>query len=290
MDVVKSNPSLQKRFFRRGIIIFAVLALTPLLETAASVLVAPTAVFLSETDRTGRMTIQNPTDKPKEVSIYFSFGLPVSDSLGNVQVRLQDSGVTDTRSAVDWLKAFPRKMVLAPGATQVVRFVARPPRDLPDGEYWARIVVRSQESQASLPSQTGEDKITTKLNMIMQTAIILKYRTGNLVAKLDVVDTQVVRTDSAVDVFVDMENRGNVSYVGILHGRLLDARDREISTEKINLAVYRTLRRKMHLPFAEGDFQRPYRIEVFITNEGRKDLDPEGMIVGNEILLTMAAN
>jgi hypothetical protein len=235
------------------------------------------------------MTIQNPTDKPKEVSIFFSFGLPESDSLGNVQVRLQDSGITDTRSAIDWLKAFPRKMVLAPGATQVVRFVARPPKDLPDGEYWARIVVRSQESQTSLPFETGDDKITTKLNMIMQTAIILKYRTGNLVAKLDVVDTQVVSLDSAVDVFVNMESRGNVSYVGVLQGRLLDAKNREISAERINLAVYRSLLRKLHLPLTDGNFQKPFHVEIFITNEGRKDLDPQGMIVGNEILLTMAA-
>jgi len=290
MDVVKSNPSPRKRFFRRGIIILAILALAPLLQLSASVLVAPTAVFLSDADRTGRMTIQNPTDKPKEVSIFFSFGLPESDSLGNVQVRLQDSGITDTRSAVDWLKAFPRKMVLAPGATQVVRFVARPPKDLPDGEYWARIVVRSQESQTSLPSQAGDDKITTKLNMIIQTAIILKYRTGNLVAKLDVVDTQVVSLDSAVNIFVNMENRGNVSYVGILQGRLLDAKNREISTERINLAVYHSLIRRLHLPFAEGNFQKPYHVEIFITNEGRKDLDPQNMIVGNKILLTMAAD
>jgi len=255
----------------------------------AGVLVAPTSVILSETDRTGRMTVQNPTDKPKEISVRFAFGIPTSDSLGNVTVNIIDSGETHhPRSAIGWVRAFPRKMVLAPGATQVVRFVANPPRDLPDGEYWARIVVRSQESQANIPISGESDKITTQLNMIMETAIVLKYRTGDLVAKLDITDTEVEETDSTVSVTFDIANRGNASYVGILDCRLLDAANKELASRKLDFAIYEDLKRRIDLPVVQDEGPRPWHLDVSVSTEGRKDIPPEEMINGNRIEFTKA--
>lgn len=271
---------------RRGVLVIVAFLTLAVSSGMASVLVAPTAVYLTETDRTGRMTIQNPTDEPKEISVYFSFGLPESDSLGNVYIKLLDSNETDPRSAASWLKVFPRKFVLAPRGSQVIRFVARPPKDLDDGEYWARIVIRSQESQISLPMAGKEDAITTKLNMIMQTAIILKYRTGNLVAKIDVTAVWAKQEDSTVHAFIDMVNRGNVSYVGTLICRLLDADKREISRDQVNLAVYRSLLRRFDLPIKPGNFRLPYQVDIVINNEGRKDIPPEGVIAGNTIHMT----
>lgn len=272
----------------RGIIFFAVISLITA-NLSASVLVAPTSVYLSETDRTGRMTLQNPTDAPKEISVFFRFGIPVSDSLGNVQIKLSDTDYTDHRSCVNWLKVFPRKLVLAPGASQVIRFVARPPKDLPDGEYWARIVIRSEGSSTTLPAAGQNEQITTKLNMIMQTAIILKYRTGNLFAKLDVTETRIKNTDSSINCFVNMANRGNVSYIGVLKGRLLDANKKEIATDRINLAVYRDLTRVLSFKTPSNNFQPPFKVEVTIDNNDRKDLPPEGIIRGNDFLYTISA-
>jgi P pilus assembly chaperone PapD len=253
----------------------------------AGVLVAPTVVILSEKDRTGRITVQNPTDKPKEIAIHFSFGLPVSDSAGDVQVRLQDSGVTDPRCAMGWVKAFPEKMVLAPGATQVVRFRANPPKNLPDGEYWARIVVKSQEGQTSIPVPSDPNKITTNLNMIMQTAIMLKYRTGNLVSKLEMLNTELQSTDSTVKVTISMINRGNVSYVGILKCRLVDAAGAEISGDELDLAVYHELTRRFNLPISNRNARKPYKAEISISTSGRTDIPDEDIVVGNTIDYSM---
>jgi len=263
--------------------LFLIFFLTLVTELTAGVLVAPTSVILSDRKRTGRLTVQNPTDKPKQVQIRFSFGVPVSDSAGNIRLNLQDSAVTDERSALGWIKAFPKKMILEPNSSQVIRFLARPPKDLADGEYWARIMVRSQEGETSIPLPTDNDKITTKLNMIMQTAIVLKYRSGNLISKLEVRETEVFPTDTMVIAYIDMVNRGNVSYVGILSCRLIDAKGKEISKTDIDLAVYRELKRKIRLPIFEGDYARPFKIETSISTEGRKDIAIEDMITGNRI-------
>lgn len=272
----------------RGVLYALALLLFLALDLSAGVLVAPTVVILSDKERTGRITIQNPTAKPREVDVYFSFGLPESDSLGDVRISLQDSNVTDTRSALNWIKAFPRKVLLPPNGSQVVRLVANPPDSLQAGEYWARIVIRSQDGAAELPKAGENNQITTNLNMIMQTAIMLKYRTGELTAKLELADASASKRDSLIEVMLNMANRGNVSYVGILTCRLLDAAKKEISHKKIDLAVYRDMKRRINLPFLPGDFKPPYLVEVLITTEGRHDIADRDMIFGNIINTTLA--
>jgi len=286
MDSNKITPRQLGRLRWRGLA-FLIVALFFAAELSANVLVAPTAVIMSKT-KAGRLNIQNPTDKPVEVSIRFSFGIPVSDSMGVVNIELQDSAVTDPRSALDWIKAFPRKMVLEPGASQVVRFRATPPRDLPDGEYWARILVRSQEGQREIPVAADDNKITTKLNMIMQMAIILKYRTGNLVAKMEVLNTEVQQTDSSVIAVLDMVNRGNVSYVGLMTCHLVDADGNEVAREEIDLAVYHNLRRRVELPKPVGGFRPPYHVDVTINTDGRTDIPTEDLIIGNSYTRSFA--
>ena len=287
MNAAKQSPLSPTRIFRRGILFALIMVLSPLMNILAGVLVAPPVVFISEKGRTGRLTVQNPTNAPKEITISFSFGLPESDSLGNVNIKLTDSAVTDPQSALGWVKAFPRKLIIPANGSQIVRFVANPPKNLPDGEYWARVVVEAQEGAISIPTAEDDNKITTKLNMIMRTAIMLKYRTGELVANIDMDRAGAKIVDSKVHVMLDFKNRGNVSYLGVLACRLLDANNKEISKQDIHLAVYHELRRRMELPIIEGDFKQPYKVEVVVTSKGRKDIPQEEMIYGNEIAQTL---
>ena len=272
---------------RRAIAIIGFILFLPILEAAAGVLVAPTVIFISEDNRTGRINLRNPTDKPQEVNIAFGFGLPVSDSLGNVYVTMQDSAVTDPRSALGWIKAFPRNVIIAPGNSQVVRLVVRPPADLPDGEYWARIIIRSQNAEAPVSAGGDERTITTHLNLITQTAIMLKYRTGELVADLELQSASAKRRNSKVEVMIDMVNRGNVSYMGILECRLLDSDQKEISHSRTNLAVDRNLKRRVDLAFVGEGHRPPYRVDLRISSKGRTDVPPQDMIAGNKISYKM---
>ena len=264
-----------------AIVMIISLLLVSASELLAGVLVAPTVVFLSENSRTGRITIQNPTNLPKDVTVGFSFGLPSSDSLGDVYLTLQDSNVTDPRSALGWVKAFPRKVVIPANGSQVVRIVAYPPPSLADGEYWARIVVAAQEGETTIPASDQAGSISTRLNMVTQTAIVLKYRTGALLSDLELRGASVKTTASQVWVTVDLDNRGNVSYVGVLNCRLLDSNNSEISSNQIDLAVYRSLKRRIALPIKDN--KRPRQVELTIGNEGRTDIAPEDVIPGNKI-------
>jgi hypothetical protein len=285
--IIKTDSERSRRFIAVSVMsLIVVLAFS--LESMAGVLVAPTSAIMTENKRTTRLTIKNPSTDPKEVEVRFAYGLPESDSLGNVDIKLIDSAVTDPRSCMDWLKAFPRKIVVPPNGSQVIRLVANPPENLPEGEYWCRLIVRSSEGSMSPPPVTAADAITTRLNMIMETAIVAKYRKGESVARLAVLDTAawIDTVSGRVSVLLDMESQGNVSYVGVINGRLLDARDREIMTQKLDIAVYRQLKRRLDFPVSLEGFEGPYRADIRITTRGRTDIAPEDVIAGNEISLT----
>ncbi|MBU8933455.1 MAG: hypothetical protein KOO62_05555 [candidate division Zixibacteria bacterium] len=253
-------------------------------KAAAGVMVAPTVVFMSDQKRTDRIIVKNPSDAPTEVTIRISYGLPMSDSLGNIAISLADSSVSDSKSAMDWIRAFPRKVMVPAQGSQTVRLVARPPQGLVDGEYWARIVVSSKEGETVLPATDVEGQISTSLNMIMQMAIMVKYRTGDLVSSLDLLSARAVQADNKVHVLVDMSSLGNTSYMGVIKTRLIDADGQEMSINSTNLAVYDRLRRRIELGIApDQEFKKPLRVDLEITPDGRNDVPPEDMIKGNKI-------
>jgi hypothetical protein len=284
MEIVQQiEPRKSTKFGWRGLLWWLIFLVTPIASVLPSVLVAPNLVVLSEAQRTGRVIVKNPTNTPKEIEIRLGFGLPESDSLGNVRVQLADSGVTDPRSAMEWIRAFPRKIVLPPQAEQVVRFVARPPSDLPEGEYWARIVVRSKDSRVDIPIDGEGEDISASVNMIVQTAISIKYRAGDCSVGVELAAATARQVDSTVVVMLDLKNRGNASYLGLLNCRLVDNRGREVSSRRLDLAVYRDQLRRMELPIPAGEFTEPFRVEVSISTEGRKDIPKEDLIPGNTV-------
>lgn len=268
-------------------LITAMLLFIPLQELIANVLVSPTIVFISDKNPTGRITLLNRGNSIQEVSVYFSFGLPISDSLGNISVTFQDSAVTDPRSCLEWVRAFPKRVIVGPDESQTVRIMMRAPDNLPDGEYWARIMVRSQKAAVEVPVAGEQEGIRTQVNMITEMAIMLKYRTGDLISDMELQNVSAVLKDSTVEVMIDLENRGNVSYMGMLETRLLDSDNKEISSNLRKIAVYRHLKRRIDLKFVGGEFKPPFRVEIKIESKGRNDVTPEDMIAGNKIARTV---
>lgn len=279
-------PRFRPNWFRRGILLITLVTCAGGTQVFSGVLIAPTMVVLTEANRTGRLILRNPTDKPQEVSISLAFGYPESDSVGYISISLVDSNVTDPHSAADWVRAFPRQFVLAPGAEQIVRFIASPPKGLADGEYWARIMVRSEESKPHSVN-IADGQIGAWLNMVIQTAISLKYRRGELVSRVEVPYSEANLVDTTVVAMIDMVNRGNVSYLGKLKCRLLDADKREVTTFETNIAVYYNLRRRIELPVTSTEFKPPFQVETIISTRGRTDIALTDVVPGNEVAFTL---
>lgn len=271
-----------------SIVIAAFVVMFGLSGLSAQVLVSPTVVFISDQNPTGRITLLNQSPHVQELSIAFSFGIPESDSLGNVTVNFKDSAVSDPRSALGWISAFPRTVLIKQNERQVVRLMVRPPKNLADGEYWARVMISSQRNDTPVLTIDKDKQIGTQLHMVTRQAIMFKYRKGDLTTQLELDGATASFKDSTVEVMLDMANLGNASYVGMLTASLKDRSGEEIDRYTLRLAVYRKLRRRIDLSLAGHDFNPPYEVNIKISNDGRNDINPNDMIRGNKIEQTLA--
>src|SRR2546427_1503258 len=145
---------------------------------AQGVLVAPHAIYIDHARRSGTVTLYNPNRDPAEVTISTAFGYPVTDALGHFALRTVDRPDSTLPSAAAWVQAFPRRLTIAPLERQTVRLLATPPAGLPDGEYWARLIVSARGGRLPLRGGAGTAAGGVPLNPLVDTNIGLAYRKG----------------------------------------------------------------------------------------------------------------
>src|SRR5207247_1233214 len=112
----------------RALGLAGVLAFASASLAAQGVMVAPHAVFIDHSQRSGSVLLYNPGTEPVEVTISTIFGYPTTDSAGGIKLDTlpADSAV----SALAWIQAFPRRLTVGPRERQTVRLLARPPIEL----------------------------------------------------------------------------------------------------------------------------------------------------------------
>jgi len=241
------------------------LAGSPIVTRA--VLVAPHAVFIDHRQRTGQITVANPGDRPEEVEIDFVFGYPATDSAGNPYVKMIEQPGPEQPSAAEWMRAFPRRMRLEPGQRQVVRLLASPPDDLPDGEHWSRLIVTSRREAPIAVADSGlMAGITVKLRTIMS----LTYRKGSPETSVTLTDLRgAVEGDSLVT-WIGLERQGNAAYLGTVRFEVVDDGERVVREWSLPVAVYYELHRRLALPLG-GISPGTYRVR-FELSTARKDI------------------
>jgi hypothetical protein len=250
--------------------------LAPALLAAQGVLVAPPGIFMDHRTRSGSIELYNPGMNSVEVSVSMLFGYPVSDSLGKVSLLTVADGDTAAASAARWIEAFPRRLILRPFERQLVRLLAKPPSDLADGEYWARIVVESKGSgmQAQPPADSSGIRVGLTLNV--RTVLALLYRKGQVATGLAVSRTRARIVGDSLEVRSRFERRGNAAFIGKLHGALVDATGRQLGTFAAPLAVYYSLEPRIT---ALVGALRPGRYVVRLrVNTDRDDVKREALL------------
>jgi hypothetical protein len=252
------------RNLRRRTLMAAVAVVATLAAGAAAlraVSVSPMSVFMSHTNRTGTITLYNPNPLPEEIEISFAFGYPQSDSAGDVTVPLADTAPPGEPSAVPWLRAFPRRLVLQPGQQQVVRILAQPPAGIEDGEYWSRILVTATGGRPPVEQQVQPN---VRVAISMRTIIVasLNYRKGRVSTGLAMTDASAVRVADGLHITLDMARQGEAAYLGRIRIELLDAAGTVVHEEEDILSVYRTLRRRFTIPGMENVTRVRYTLDT----------------------------
>lgn len=222
----------------------AAVALAPGLVDA--ILVAPHAVFIDHRTRSGQMFLVNTGGVAEEVVIELKYGYPTSDSVGGVYVQLIDQPDSAAPDATPWLRAFPRRTVVQPGERQTVRLLAQPPADLPDGEYWSRIIVTSREVRP--PVAANDSAIRAGISVELRTILSATYRKGAVRTGITMTEFAPQLTRDSAIVWLALRREGNAAWLGTVALDAHDTRGRTVGRLDTPVAVFYEVRRRFAFP------------------------------------------
>ena len=186
-------------------IMATVAALAILPSVVKAVYVTPHAVFISHGARAGQVTVGNSGDSPEEVTVELRFGFPDTDSAGTPFIRFVEDPGPQFPSAVDWIRPYPRRLRLEPGDQQVVRLLATPPDDLPDGEYWTRMIITGQG--ASVPIESADTAVRAGVSLVMRLITAVTYRKGEVSTGITLRGLEATVDGDSVVAWVDATRR-----------------------------------------------------------------------------------
>jgi hypothetical protein len=255
--------------------LLALLSAAPVVVRAQGVLVAPHGVFIDHRTRSASVELYNPGAQPAEVSISTLFGYPVTDSVGNVTLLTAEAPDPSQPSAAAWIEAYPRRLMLRPRERQRVRLFARPPADLPDGEYWTRLVVTTTGGR--LPSSGPETSaIQAGLSLRMRTIIAAFYRKGAVRTGVALSNVRARIAGDSLVAQARLTRQGNAAFIGMVQGRLLDPNGRQVTAFSSQVGVYYTMEPRFAVP-ARSLAPGRYVLHVEVGTD-RDDLTREAVL------------
>ncbi|MEJ2539878.1 MAG: hypothetical protein P8188_07915 [Gemmatimonadota bacterium] len=245
-----------------------------LVTEAVAIVVAPTAIYLDDADPAAVIQLYNPSSRPEEVSVEALFGFPTTDEEGRLRLDLVEGD--DPRSAAEWVRVLPRRLVVPPGERRAVRLLAQPPAGLADGEYWTRLVFTSRGQEIPVGGADAEG-VQVGLGLEVRTIIALTYRKGAVSTGLEVRGFDPhIQGDSLV-VRPELLRRENGAFIGLMELSLLDADSIPVRQWNEQVAVYRTYHRRFAYD-VHGLPRGEYRLVARLGTE-REDVDPKDRLV-----------
>ena len=245
---------------------------------AQGVLVAPHAIVMDHRTRSGSLSLYNPGDDPAEVTLSTFFGYPITDSAGDFELKVIERADASAPSAAAWVEAFPKRMLLAPKERQTVRLLARPPARLPDGEYWARLVVAAKGGTVPVTGVNDSTGITVGLNLEVRTVIPLQYRKGAVATSVRLSRLAGAVEKDSLAVRMRLDRMGTAAFVGTIRGVLADSAGRTVTTFSSPVAVYYDMEPRLTKALPGGALAPGgYRLRVEVVTE-RDDLAPQVLL------------
>lgn len=242
----------------------------------AQVVVAPKLVNLSDDERFASIFVENRTNRPQEVKLDFSFGYPMTDSLGNVSMHYGDTEAADSLSIGRFVRAYPQRFLLPPGQRQRVRLALQPPADLADGMYWSRLAFTASQYQedAAPPARAT---VQTRIRYRFKQVISVFYRHGAIETGLRLRQMRSSRDQDNIYITSQVERTGNAPYLGMATLEVVhDSTETVVLTEESKAAVYFDMTHRFAIPrpeLAAGTYRARLTYET-----RRKDLSSADLV------------
>lgn len=266
----------------RPLALTVVLCLGALLVEAVAIVVAPTAVYITDREPAAGITLYNPSNDPEEVTVETLFGYPTTDAEGRLFLHTDSVG-DDPRSAAGWIQALPRRVVVPPGERRIVRLLARPPVGTPDGEYWSRLVLTSR-AQRVPAAGTDTAQVSVGLDMQVRTIISVTYRKGDVRTSVSVEDFRPEIRGDTLFMRPSFVRGDEGAYIGQMRVRLLAADGSEAAAWSEQVAVYREYSRRYAYDVSGLPAGR-YRVVLGLTTE-RDDIPAADRLLADPVEVT----
>jgi len=236
-------------------------------RAAAQVSISPVILFMNDASRISDFTVGNTSERAQEVTIEFRFGYMRSDTIGNLAMEYGDSAAAVRHSMTNWVTAFPRRFLLRPGTKQTVRIMARPPRDLPAGTYWTRLITASMPQ--SPPVDSIANGVGTQITIRLEQVTTVLYRRGDSVSGVDIGALALHRDSVGAHLLIPISIRDGSVFLGTSTVRLTNRRGDVVHEVRTPLAVYFQQVQRVTLPPAVSSVA--HRAEVTVE-AGREDV------------------
>ena len=185
-------------------------------QVMARLMVHPTRVVLENGQRSVQLEIINNSDKPTVYRVEL------------VNRRMDESGgfsaietaLPGEQFLGDMVRYSPRRVALAPGASQIIRVMVRKPADLAAGEYRSHLLFAQQENAAAPPAaaSAGSGQIGLSLTALVGISIPVIVRHGKTSAEVSLRSLAVATPamDGPPVLSLQMSRSGNRSVHGDL--------------------------------------------------------------------------
>lgn len=250
------------------------------LTAVAQISIAPTSVFL---DKNGIASIYvtNPSDQPQEINIGFLFGYPGNDDLGNLIMVYGDTLREKEHGIGDKLRAFPRAFVLAPQQQQTIRLQLRPDRSMPDGTYFTRLRVTSNNLTAEV-GDVEENAVATQVNFKFDQVIPVFYRNGEAKTGLEITEIETNLEMGKLRAIADFKTLGNSPFIGSVTAMLKDQNDKTVAEEQQTTALYFSGKKGLDISLPAGLPSGEYQVEMRFETK-RSDIASNNLIQSSPI-------
>lgn len=251
-------------------------SIVPAGAAAQGVLIAPTAVFIDARTRAASLMVVNPNDQPAEIEIGTLFGYPVTDSAGQLVLKTVEQPDSTMPSAAAWVRPFPRRMTLPPRAQQTVRLFVSPPPGLPDGEYWARLVVTARGGQLPITQETDTGSVRVGLSVEVRTILPVLYRKGKQQGGITLSALATERRGDSLLVRAHVERTGTAAALGTARGELVDSAGTVRAAFSAPVSAYYAIDPRFAMGLTSVPAGR-YLLRLEIA-PGRLDLSPDVIV------------
>lgn len=238
----------------------ALLAPAALAAPAAAAQVAPNVVVIEDGERGAQLSVWNNGDTPVEVQVSLGFGYEDTDDDGTIETSFEKES-DHPRSAADWLRAYPQRVVVPPEARQSIRVFARAPGNLDEGEYWARAQVQTRPTEVPAEDVEGEEDIRVRVGVTSRQRIPVFVRNGETESSLAVDRVRARLHHEATEGEDDGERYvmahyradagGGAAFLGSMAARI-ESGGETLAARQAPLAVFVSGERRIRIPLPEG--------------------------------------